>query len=294
MEQEFYPPRSAGLLIQVVLILVMAGVGGYFFFLASTDPSGLDFLLHMLIALAALAPLPLIVYRLWALLSGVYYLRRDGLLIRWGLRREDIPLRNIQWMRPAAELGFRLPLPWLRWPGAILGIRTIQELGRVEYLASDLQHMILVATPEKVYAVSPENQSQFITTFLRMNELGSLDPIEAQSVYPTVLIGRVWEDRLARLLILSSFGIGILLLGIVGFAVPALDTIIWTGGGTPAPAERLLLLPILDGLIWFFNLLFGIFLFRRGTSMQIAAYLLWGASGLTGVLLLVGSLLLIL
>lgn len=293
MENEFQPPRRTGILVQGGLILVFAAAGGYFFLLASQNPSGLGFLLQMVIALVIFAPLPLFIYRLYALLNAVYVLGRDGLMIRWGLRREDIPLQEIEWMRPADELGFRLPLPWLRWPGAILGFRTVSELGRVEFLSSDLPHMILVATPDKVYAISPADADRFMSLFRQINELGSLSPIEAQSVYPTVLLGRVWEDRLARLLIIASFGVGLILLAIVAIAVPGLETLPWTEPGTTAPAERLLLLPILDGIIWLFNLLLGIFLYRRGGDLKFAAYLLWGSAGLTGLLLLIGSLVLI-
>jgi len=290
MEQVFYPPRRTGLLIQGALTLILASTGGYFFYLATQDTTGLDFLLHMLISLVVFAPLPLIVYRLYALVNAAYGLRRDGLLIRWGLRREDIPLNRIEWIRPASELGFKLPLPWLRFPGAILGTRNVPELGRVEFIAADTNHMMLIATPEKVYAISPEQTNQFITLFRRVNELGSLAPIEAQSVYPTVLIGHVWEDRLARLLIISGFGIGLILLAVTAIAVPGLETIPWTGGEGAVPAERLLLLAILDGMIWIFNLFAGIFLYRRGGDLVVGSYILWGTAGLVGILLLIGSL----
>lgn len=290
MENEFSPPQRIGTLIQGGLILVLSVTGGTFFFLAVQEPSGLNFLLYMLIALVIFAPLPLLVYRLYALLNAVYFLRRDGLMIRWGLRREDIPLREIEWMRPAADLGFRLPMPWLRWPGAFLGSRNIPELGQVEFIASDITHMILVATQKKVYAVSPAQTNQFMSLFQSMSELGSLAPLEAQSVYPTLLLGRVWEDRLARLMIFVSFGAGLILLAVVAIAIPGLDTIPWTEPGTTAPAERLLLLPILDGITWIFNLVFGIFLYRQGEDLRIASYLLWGSAALMGILLLIGSL----
>lgn len=293
METEFSPPRRTGILIQGGLILILLSLGSYFFVSAVQEPSGLNFLMYMLIALISLAPLPLLGYRLYALLNGVYILRRDGLLIRWGLRREDIPLSQIEWVRPATELGFRLPMPWLSWPGAILGRRKVAELGQVEFMAADLSHMILVATPDKVYGISPRHPNQFMSLFQQVNELGSLSPFEAQSVYPTVLIGRVWEDRITRLMILMSFAVGLILLAVVSIAIPTLDTIPWTEPGDIAPAERLLLLPILDGLIWLINLLLGILLHRRGADLQIAAYLLWACSGLTGLLLLLGSLTLI-
>jgi len=294
MENDFYPPRTAGLIFQGGLILILGGSGVFFFYRATQDPAGINFLLDMLIALVLFAPLPLLAYRLYALLNGSYILRREGLMIRWGLRREDIPLDSIEWMRPANEVGFRLPLPWLRWPGALVGRRTVPELGMVEYLGSDLHHMILVATTSRVFAISPEDTKGFMAAFQRVNELGSLTTIEAQSVYPRVFIGRVWEDPLARGLIGGSFLVGLILLTGAAIAVPGLDVIQWIEPGSTAPGERLLLLPVLNGLIWLFNLAVGTFLFRRGGDQRIAAYLLWGTSALTGVLLSVGGILLVL
>lgn len=275
------------------MALWFLAAGGYFFFIAVQDQAGLDFLLHMVIALVLLAPLPLILYRLYSLLSSTYTLRRDGLRIRWGLRREDVPLNDIEWIRPATELGFRLPLPWLRWPGALMGSRRVPELGVVEFMSADLAHMLLVATPDKVFAISPQDTSGFMTLFRQMNELGSLAPLEAQSVYPTLLIGRVWEDKMARRLIIISFVVGLLLLAVDSIAATRLEAIPWIGAGATAPAERLLLLPVLDALIWLGNLVLGALLFPRGGDMPLAAYILWGTSALTGLLLLISSLIFI-
>jgi hypothetical protein len=293
MENEFHPPRRIGLLFQGSVILALAVAGGYFFFRATQDPAGLDFMLHMLIALVILTPLPLFAYRFYALSTGYYILQRSGLRIRWGLRREDVPLNDIEWIRPADELGFRLYLPWLRWPGAVVGSRQVPELGQVEFMAADTAHMILVATPQRVFAISPADLNKFTAEFRRVNELGSLAPLEAQSLYPKVFLGRVWEDRLARRLMLVGLGVGLVLLAVVAFAIPRLDTIAWTMPGSTAPAERLLLLAVLDGMLWLVDLVFGFFLYRRGEDLRIAAYLLWGNSVATGLLLLIASLSLI-
>jgi len=293
MVYEFLPPRRNGILFQGGVILVMLLAGGYFFYRATLDQTGLDFLLHMLIALVILAPSPLLLYRLYALLNATYTLRREGLMLRWGLRREDIPLSQIEWMRPAAELGFRLPLPWLKWPGAILGTRQVGELGTVEFLSANLARMILVATDKRVYAISPAESNQFLSQFSQMSELGSPVPLEAQSVYPAVLLGRVMEDRLARILILAGFGAGLLHLAAVVIAIHGLDLVLWPGSSDLAPAERMLLLPVLNGMVWLFNLILGIFLYRRGGDLKMAAYLLWGNAILIGILMLIVSLLLI-
>jgi len=293
METDFNPPRRTGLLLQGSLILALSGAGVYFFFRATQDQSGLGFLLNMLIALIVLSGLPLLIYRIYALINSRYSLRRDGLMIRWGLRQEDIPLGEIEWMRPANELGYRLPTPWLKWPGAILGTRRAPELGQVEFMSADREHMILVATPGKILAISPLQGNAFLAKFQQINEMGSLTPFEAQSFYPQVLIGRVWENRIARLLILIGFGIGLVLLAVVAFTIPGLETVSWTGFGDDAPAERLLLLPILDALIWIVNLTLGALVYRQGSEYRIAAYLLWGTATLLGILLLAGSLLLL-
>ena len=97
--------------------------------------------------------------------------------------------------------------------------------------------------------------------FRQINEMGSLTPLEAQSVYPTLLIGHVWEDRRARRLVIVSFLIGLVLLAVDAIAVTRLDVIPWIGAEATAPAERLLLLPVLDGLIWLGNLVMGALLF---------------------------------
>lgn len=290
MENEFYPPRRTGILIQGAMALCFLAAGGYFFYTAVQAQTGIDFLLYMVIALVLLAPLPVILYRLYALISSVYTLRRDGLRIRWGLRREDIPLNSIEWIRPATELGFRLPLPWLRWPGSLIGSRRVPELGLVEFMSADLTHMLLVATPDRVFAISPEDTSAFMTMFQQINELGSLAPLEAQSVYPTLLIGWIWEDKTARRLVGFGFAVGLVLLAVDTIAVTRLSVIPWIGAEPTAPAERLLLLPILDGLIWLGNLVLGAFLYPRGGDMPLAAYLLWGTSAVTGLLLLIASL----
>jgi len=290
MESEFYPPRRKGILIQGALVLWFLAAGGYFFYIAAQDQTGIDFLLHMVIVLVLWAPLPVVLYRLYALISAVYTLRRDGLRIHWGLRREDIPLNDIEWIRPATELGFRLPLPWLRWPGSVIGSRKVPELGAVEFMSADLAHMLLVATPERVFAISPDDVGAFMMLFRQINEWGSLAPLEPQSVYPTLLIGRVWEDRIARMLVIIGFGIGLVLLAVDAIAVTGLSVIPWIGAEPSAPAERLLLLPILDGLIWLADLVMGAFIYPRGGDMPLAAYVLWGASAITGLLLLIASL----
>src|SRR5574341_880246 len=106
----------------------------------------------------------------------------------WGLRSEEIPSSAVLWVRPAAELGDNLPLPWLRWPGAVIGLHQRAGDASVEFMASETQQLVLIATPKGIYAISPDDPAAFLSTYHRLNELGSFSPLKARSVYPTSLL----------------------------------------------------------------------------------------------------------
>lgn len=58
------------------------------------------FLRYLLLAGLCLLPLPLLVYRFRALQRAHYILERDGIRLRWGLRAEDIPMDQVDWVHP--------------------------------------------------------------------------------------------------------------------------------------------------------------------------------------------------
>ncbi len=240
-----------------------------------------------------LAPTPLLLYRLYALAQASYLLERDGLRIRWGLRGEDIPLTQIEWIRPANELGFPLRIPLTSSPGAYLGLIRVEGLGLVEYIASDIQTMLLVATPNKVYVISPADPNAFMRSFRRVFELGSLSPLPSYSVRPAVFVERVWADRPARIMLLAGFVLTVALFLLVSLRIPTLASISlgFDAAKQPleaGPPESLLLLAVLGGFAYMLDLLSGLFLYRHPTSKPVA-YLLWGASVAVSILLLAGA-----
>ena len=99
---------------------------------------------------------------------------------------EKLPLAL--WLPPRS-----LPLPPLSFPGAIIGLRQVEELGEVEFLASDTKTMLLVATPQKVYAISPEDTRGFVRTFQIAMEMGSITPLTAYSAEPAAFARRVYH-----------------------------------------------------------------------------------------------------
>jgi hypothetical protein len=229
-------------------------------------------------------------YRLFALWRATYILERDGLRLRWGLRAEDLPLEAIEWIRPADELGFPLPLPLFTWPGAILGGHTVPDLGMVEFLASERDRLLLLATPQRIYAISPEDPRAFMRSFRRVLELGSLTPLAPFSAQPAAFLQRVWQNTLARWFLLTGLVLSLALLTLVSLVIPTRNEVAlgYTPQGQPlppVPSQRLMLLPMLALMAYVGDLLVGMYFFRRENG-QALAYLLWAAGVLTPLLLI--------
>lgn len=288
------PPKQFGLLIHTLLALIMLGLSGWGIWNLTFTEVGPNFVIFLLDVLLALVPLPLFLYRAYALMRADYILDRDSLELRWGLRDEDIPLTDIEWLRPASDLSTPLRLPWLPLPGAVLGMRRHPDLGVVEFLASSSRNLLLVATSKRVYAISPADAARFAQTFARTIEMGSLLPAEAKSVYPSFIFSRAWSNPLARFLWLVGLFMNIGLAVWVILAIPTLDQISlgFAPSGAalpPSPASQLILLPVLSSFLFLTGLFSGMYFYRWQTH-RILAFVLWASSALSGLLFLLAVL----
>lgn len=294
----FFPPRRRGLILHSGLALVfLAGSAAGLFFALQQQGSG-PFILLLLLSLGLFLPLPFIFYRAYALYSARYVLERDGLRLRWGLRAEDIPLPTIEWVRPVGELGYRLPLPPLAFPGAISGTRHVEELGEVEFMAADVDDILLVAAPHKVYAISPEDPRSFVRAFHNAIEMGSITPLMPYTAQPAAFARRVWNDRPARAFLIAGFVLTVILLVIVSLTVPAQASVSigFDPQGLPqepVPAQQLFLLPVLGTFAFIANLSLGLFFYRRESDRPIA-FMLWISSAFTPLLLIAATLIILL
>ena len=151
----FPPPKRLGLVLHSFIILMLGAVSAFGIWDLNRAQVGPSFVTSLLAALLSVALIPFFGYRAYALLRADYYIDRDSLAMLWGLRLEDVPLTDIEWVRPASDLTHPLALPGFRLPGAVLGTRRHPDLGLVEFIASDTRNMILIATPKRVFAISP-------------------------------------------------------------------------------------------------------------------------------------------
>jgi hypothetical protein len=282
-----YPPPRRGLTLQLTLIILASLMVLVFAILASREPIGFRFTIYILVAALAFFPLPFLVYWLYSLYRANYSLDREKLTLSWGLRVEQIPVAEVEWVRPVEAQATPVPLPFFHLPGAISGVRHHPDLGQVEFLASDSRTLLLVATNRRVFAISPQDTAGFMQDIQHAIELGSLSPAAPKSVYPTFVVVQAWESMLARYLWLAGLLLNIGLLGWVTLLVPSLGHIPLgflpsSAAGDLVPGAGLILLP---GVSLFFTIigwLAGLILYRRPIHRALAQ-ILW-ASGVISTL----------
>lgn len=293
----FPPAKRLGLFIHAAIIAVLAAVSILGFINLSAAAVGPQFVLYLLLGLLAFAPIPFLGYRAYALLRADYFIDRDSLAMLWGLRIEDIPLTDIEWVRPASDLTHPLRLPRFRLPGAVLGTRRHPDLGLIEFIASTSRNLILIATSKRIFAISPRNPAGLVQTFARATEMGSLMPTEAKSVYPSFLITQAWDSSVARFLWMSGLLLNLGLIAWVGILIPSLPQIPFGFNpfGVPdeiVPSTQLILLPLVSSLMFVAGMTAGLYFYRWDRQRPLA-FVVWGSSTFCAVLFLLAVLFLV-
>jgi hypothetical protein len=238
----------------------------------------------------------LVINRLHGLVTARYRVDRDGLYVRWGMSYEQIPLDLISEVGPLREAAAasgdepadpRRPKFGFWWPGCMVGS---SKGDVVDFFSTKRPLMVIRTTTGRALAISPPDREAFQDAVFSATRMGSLENIPERSVRADFLVTRVWKDRLARGLILTGLIIPLLLLGALVIMAPSLPELVPFGFGpigepTPlAPPGRLLLLPMIAGLVWIADLVLGAWFFGNDSDHPVA-YALWGAAIVAGALL---------
>jgi len=276
------------MILHGIAVILLAAIGTVGLWRASLAESGPTFLIYLLGAVLAIGLTPALVYRMYALQRARYILARDGISIYWGLRREEIPINLVNWVGSADQNRMKLSKPFLRLPGAVLGVQTQADGKPVEFLAARDTKLVMIVTPERIYAISPANETEFLQTYRKLSEFGSLAPIQSISDYPTFLLARSWADRPARVLMITSTILALGLVIWVSLSIPnhPMTALRLNASGSPVeliPGIRLLLLPVLNTFFFIADLLLGLFFYRRADTQSLS-YLMWASSALTSLL----------
>ncbi|MFQ5923392.1 MAG: PH domain-containing protein [Anaerolineales bacterium] len=295
----FTPRRTLGFALGLLwLSVLMAGIALSIAQLGQglISPISLVWIGLLLLAL----PLALLVLnRLYGLVTARYRVDRDGLYIRWGMSYEQIPLDMISEVGPLRErlqtgelsgseaVEPRRPRFGFWWPGCMVGRA---KGGVVDFFATSGHLQVIRTTTGRALAISPPDTEAFQGAIFGATRMGSLEAIPERSVGADFLVARVWRDRLARVLILTGLMIPLLLLGALVILAPSLPELVPFGFGpigqpTPlAPPGRLLLLPMIAGLVWIADLVLGAWFFGNEADRPVA-YALWSAAIVAGALL---------
>lgn len=286
----FSPPRQRGQVTHGALIGLLALVSLVAVLLAFQTEVGLAFTFWLLLGLFSALPVPFLVYRLYALNRAGYSLDRDTVQLVWGLRVQSIPVSDVEWVRGPEGFTPPVALPWFSLPGGILGITRHRDIGEVEFLASESDRLLLLATAQRVYAISPENPGAFVAAFQKVIEMGSLTPGQSLSLFPSFVVAQAWHSPLARYLWMAA---GFLNIGIfvwVSLLIPSMQTISmgFLSSGAPGkavPGPQLLLLPLLSVGLGVMGWAAGLFFYRREGQQQLA-FALWVAGVLSALVFL--------
>lgn len=294
---EFLPARNRGFTLHFSLIIIFIVLTVVFIVLVNAEPIGLMFAIYILLALLSFILIPVLAYRLYALSQGQYSLDRDKLNISWGLRLEQIPISEIEWVRPQGALTGNLALPFFHLPGSILGYRRNPDLGLIEFLASDKNSMLLIATAKQIFAISPEKTQEFLLNIQRAIEMGGVTPVASSSIKPTILIEQAWQSSVARYFWLAGLFLNIGFLVWVSLIVPALGKI--SLGFIPSGSPRepisgvgLVLLPVVSILLLIGGWITGLVLFRRNDS-RIMAIVVWASGVVSTLIFLLATILIV-
>ena len=289
----FTPRRTLGFVLGLLfLALLMAAIAVSIAQLGQGLISPIS-LVWIGLLLLALPLLLLVINRLYGLVTARYRVDRDGLYVRWGMSYEQIPLDLISEVSPphepdaVSEGDPRRPRVGIWWPGCMVGR---SKGGEVDFFTTTKPLLVIRTTSGRALAISPPDSESFQAAILSASRMGSLETIPEQSVRADFLVARVWKDRLARSLILAGLLIPLLLLGALVITAPSLPELVPFGFGptgqpTPlAPPGRLLLLPMIAGLIWIADLVLGAWFFGNDSDNPVA-YALWGTAIIAGALL---------
>ena len=290
---QFSPERTLGLFVHLplLLLLVLLDFAGFLFFFRQKP--GLLFFVLLIISLLLLIPIFFIGYRTLALIFSSYRMERDGFHIQWGLRKEIIPLTEIEWIRTPKEMPFEIPWSFLPMPGAYLGKVSTENYPLMEFIASDVLTMLFIGTSRCIYAISPAKPCLFLESFSRIFQLGSLSEIEWQTIRPVDWLSESWKNRTARFSVITSITLLSFLSLWIGFRFSSHQVIQlgYSAAGIPQesiPVENVLLIPIFGVLFCFFDLFIGMHFYQQDSTRQMADFF-WIASVLVSFLLVLSG-----
>ena len=127
--------------------------------------------------------------------------------------------------------------------------------------------------------------------------MGSLQPVEAKSVYPSFVVTQAWESGIARYLWLTALFLNIGLFIWASLIIPTTPRVAlgqqFAGSSLETvPSSQLIIFPVASLLLAIIGWIAGLY-FYRWDRERVLAFIIWGSSTLTSLLFLLAVLFII-
>lgn len=292
---QFPAVRNRLLILHFLLIILLGGSVGFAawrLFAFPPDPIGAG---GLIVLMAGLIFLPAVLHRAYLLITANYKIAiTGGLTLRIGPRREVIPLDEIDEIRSGSRIpdSIRKAAPgWLAgWQGRV----SAGSEEEVDWIATDRgPRLLLLVAKRRRVAISPSDPAGFARTLADISAQGSLEKIEPLSIRPSPILGEIFRNPPAAVLLAGGLAavtaLGAFLTGIQPF-LSAEHPFRFDPSGLPTSLgdpQRLLYLPVTGGAIWLLNALIGCLAWKK--EQRPAAYALWITTMLVSIGLWVAS-----
>jgi hypothetical protein len=285
MANEHFPPRQKSLVYNGVLGIITLLVTLFLLISGSMIEHNILATGMIVLGFLLILPLLLIAYRIFTILTTVYTLNRDYLEITWGLRREVIPMGELDWIHPITDFETPLPLGFTLLKGSYYTEKEISGLGKTQFIATLPEKMVLVKHQQRFLVISPENVESFMENYELLAQMGSLQNVQAESENLKMLWQRVWTDPWARRL-LSAGAISLVLLFVSGLIISlAKQQIVWVSMEY-VPAARAMLMAMIGLFFGLINTFTGLLLYLQDRVAAVLRNLLWGTTVLVNLILI--------
>jgi hypothetical protein len=274
------PSKSGYLILGVTLAAgVGAGIMGYITPRQQT-PAALftAFLITLLILTVAFVSLYLTIL----LFTLKYQLNRNGLIINYGIRRQQIPLSEIQFITPTQSVASQIDFKGINIFGLYLGRGTLAGHGPLVLRGSaPFRYCTLVVTPDRTYVISPEKITDIINAWRVRRKMGSTQAWSTTNGFIPQFDFPLLNDGLAWGLLATGLMLLIALLGAISLNYTELPAVLPVHFDNLGRADRiepkvfLFTLPAVGTIVWMVNSLLGALIYRHE---RMGAYLLWSST----------------
>lgn len=284
----YRPPRGAGAIIGGLIAGVALLLALLLFLRAISAGPTLVGLLSLLVGLFLLGLAVLFGYWTVSCINLQYQVGRDGLVIRWGIIRQIIPLREIRRLVVGAQID--LPrISGVNWMGYHVGKANVPRIGETLFYSTHQQRdeILYVLTAGPAYAITVLEPTVFAGAVQQQRALGPSSPYPIRPAHPWPVLQSFLLDRRALLVALAAcftFAIAAAYVFVRYPGLPDQLAIAFPGGAESlVPKSHVLDIPRTGGAILVLNLVLAYLLHSWERALS---FLMLGASIVASLFLL--------